>query len=57
VAPHACLQVMNIGHHTRGRRITGDDPAHIVGSCEPCNLAIGDPTQQVDASGKGHTQW
>lgn len=30
-------------HHTVGREITGDDPAHIVAACESCNLAVGDP--------------
>jgi hypothetical protein len=30
-------------HHTMGRGRTGDDPRYIVGACEPCNLAIGDP--------------
>ncbi len=38
---------MQHAHHTRGRAITGDDPAHIVGACEVCNLAIGDPTAGI----------
>jgi len=29
----------------------------VVGACEPCNLAIGDPTKLIDAQGKGHTRW
>ena len=31
-------------HHTIGRGVTGDDPAHMVASCEACNLHVGDPT-------------
>ena len=32
-------------HHTKGRRITGDDMRYIVASCEDCNLYIGDPSK------------
>lgn len=41
--PHVCRHVGEVAHHTRGRAVTGDDPAHMVNSCEPCNLAIGEP--------------
>jgi hypothetical protein len=34
---------MEHAHHTRGRAVTGDDPRHIVGACEACNLKIGEP--------------
>lgn len=30
-------------HHVYGRGVTGDDPAHMVAACGPCNLAVGDP--------------
>jgi hypothetical protein len=30
-------------HHTLGRSRTGDDPRHIVGACQVCNLKIGEP--------------
>lgn len=38
-----CTDIATVAHHTRGRAITGDDPDHIVASCEPCNLHIGEP--------------
>lgn len=43
-------------HHTRGKR-WGDDPRHIVASCAPCNLHIGDPTKAPDPAPKPRTQW
>lgn len=44
-------------HHTRGRAATGDDPAHIVAACPPCNLHIGDPTQHADPRPQPRTRW
>ncbi len=41
--PHTCARQLQDAHHTHGRAITGDDPRYIVGSCHPCNLAIGEP--------------
>lgn len=36
---------------------TGDDPTYLVAACAPCNLAIGDPTQQPDPQPRRMTQW
>lgn len=30
-------------HHTIAREIAGDDPKHLLASCEACNLHVGDP--------------
>lgn len=37
-----CRTVADCVHHTAGRAVTGDDPAHLVAACTPCNLAVGD---------------
>lgn len=34
-------------HHTKGKSVTGDDPAHMVAACAPCNQAVGDPRRQT----------
>jgi hypothetical protein len=45
-------------HHTLGRNVTGDeDPRYLITSCGPCNLAIGDPTQQPDPAPTPRTRW
>jgi 5-methylcytosine-specific restriction endonuclease McrA len=31
-------------HHTRDRRLVGDDPRYLVASHRRCNLTAGDPT-------------
>jgi hypothetical protein len=41
--PHDCERFMTQVHHVRGRLVTGDDVRYLVGSCPPCNYAIGDP--------------
>lgn len=51
-----CIGVATHVHHTRGRRVTGDDPRFLVAACEPCNLAIGDPQKRVPKPRKV-TQW
>lgn len=38
-----CTTVATHAHHTLGKGVTGDDPAHMVAACPPCNLATGDP--------------
>jgi len=43
-------------HHTLGKAVTGDDPAHIVTACRPCNQAIGEP-RQPDARPAPRTVW
>lgn len=44
-------------HHVHGRDVTGDDPAHLVASCEHCNLSVGDPTRQPDPAPRPRTRW
>lgn len=44
-------------HHTLGREVTGDDPAHMVASCRSCNLKAGDPTKQPDPPPRPMTRW
>lgn len=40
-----CLGRADCVHHTRDRRIVGDDPRFLQAACSPCNLKIGDPTR------------
>jgi hypothetical protein len=54
---HTCIGTATHAHHTRGRSITGDDPAHIVAACAPCNLYIGDPSSTADPPAVPITQW
>lgn len=66
-APHQCRGTAPLtgphpghAHHTRGRRITGDDPRFIVSSCRECNLHIGDPSgrdREADPPGEARTHW
>lgn len=57
-APHVCTAHPTVAHHTRGRAVTGDDPAHIVASCEACNLAIGEPEPEpIDPRAVPVTRW
>lgn len=45
-------------HHTKGRAITGDDPRHLVTSCRPCNIAVGDPSaQRHDPAPRPTSKW
>lgn len=44
-------------HHTRGRRVTGDDPEYMVAACRTCNLAVGDPTKTPDPAPRPMTRW
>jgi hypothetical protein len=55
--PHVCLARGEVGHHTLGRSVTGDDPRHVVSSCAVCNLAIGDPTAGRDPDPTPRTKW
>jgi 5-methylcytosine-specific restriction endonuclease McrA len=55
---HTCTGVARAAHHTQGRAVTGDDITHLVGSCRPCNLFIGEPRRvATDPPNKGVTQW
>lgn len=42
--PDVCTQRATHVHHVTGRATTGDDPAHLMATCAPCNLHVGDPT-------------
>lgn len=66
--PHVCtinapLQggpgVAGHAHHTRGKKITGDDPRFIVAACPACNLAIGEPGRRdvADPQPRPVTRW
>lgn len=50
-----CLVTADCVHHTLGRAVTGDDLAHLVAACTPCNLKIGQP--QADPQPRPVTQW
>jgi hypothetical protein len=52
-----CLGVADCVHHTRGRALTGDDPAFMVAACTPCNLKVGDPTRMPDPPPRPMTRW
>ena len=41
-----CTTIANTAHHTLGRGVSGDDPAHIVAACAWCNGSTGDPRSQ-----------
>jgi 5-methylcytosine-specific restriction endonuclease McrA len=43
-------------HHVLGRAYTGDDPAYLVASCSPCNLALGD-SSAADPTPRPTTHW
>lgn len=44
--PDVCTYKATCVHHTKGKAITGDDPAYMVACCTACNLKIGDPSKQ-----------
>lgn len=46
-------------HHTGDRRITGDDPTHLIAACAHCNTAYGDPTKSKYGNPKvqQRTKW
>lgn len=54
--PEVCTTVADCVHHTIGRAVTGDDPAHLVASCKPCNLAVGDP-RALDPAPRPKAWW
>lgn len=54
---HTCTGQATHAHHTRGRRITGDDPRYIIAACKACNLYIGDPSTAADPPCTPVTQW
>lgn len=54
--PDICLGRATDAHHTAPRETVGDDPAHLVAACAPCNNRAGDP-RTVDPAPRGRTQW
>jgi 5-methylcytosine-specific restriction endonuclease McrA len=40
-----CTTVATHVHHLVAREVAGDDPAHLVAACAPCNLKTGDPNR------------
>lgn len=61
---HVCSGMAHLGgqhaghaHHTIGRDVTGDDPAHIIAACRACNLAIGEPVKYHDPDPRPRTAW
>jgi 5-methylcytosine-specific restriction endonuclease McrA len=52
-----CTTVASHVHHTLGRAVSGDDPAHLVSACRSCNLAVGDPTRSRDPVPRPRTRW
>jgi len=55
--PGVCTGLATHVHHTLGREVTGDDPAHLVAACAPCNLATGDPSKTPDPPPRPRTRW
>ncbi len=51
-----CTGAATCVHHVAGRDATGDDPAYLVASCQPCNLTTGDPTNR-DPPHRAMTTW
>lgn len=41
--PEVCTHTATQAHHTRDRDIVGDDPAHLIAACAPCNIRVGNP--------------
>ena len=50
-----CTVTATCVHHTLGKAL-GDDPAHLVAACEPCNQAVGDPRRH-DPAPRPRTRW
>ena len=55
--PGVCVRLASCVHHTRGKAVTGDDPAYLIAACTPCNLATGDPAKQPDPPPRPRTRW
>lgn len=54
--PGICLGTADVAHHTLGKTVTGDDPAHMVAACAPCNGHVGDP-RAADPAPIRPTEW
>jgi 5-methylcytosine-specific restriction endonuclease McrA len=52
-----CTTLATEVHHTLGKTM-GDDVAHLVAACRPCNLKAGDPRRAArDPRPRPRTQW
>lgn len=54
--PGVCTSKANCVHHTLGKGVS-EDPAHLVASCTPCNLHIGQPSKATDPAPQPRTRW
>lgn len=54
--PGICTGAATCAHHTLGKSVTGDDPAHMVAACEACNGHVGDPRGD-DPAPRPRTRW
>jgi len=57
--PGVCTEWATQVHHTEGYARTGDDPRHVVPSCQPCNRKVGDPAaaRRADPRPRPVTRW
>ena len=51
--PGVCAAKATHVHHLLAREVAGDDPAHLVAACAPCNLRTGDPSRHDPAPRPG----
>lgn len=51
-----CTDLATQVHHTLGKA-AGDDPAHLVASCQGCNLKVGDPMKSRNPAPRPMTKW
>lgn len=51
-----CTTLASQAHHTLGKTVTGDDPAHMVAACHHCNNKVGDP-RRTDPVPSSRTRW
>jgi len=51
-----CTTVAEHVHHTLGREVSGDNPAHLLAACASCNQRAGDP-RRADAEPAPRTRW
>lgn len=51
-----CLGRADCVHHRDGKAY-GDDLDQLVAACTPCNLKVGDPSDQPDPPGRSSTRW
>lgn len=52
-----CMGTADCVHHTRGVQVTGWDMEHMIASCTPCNLRVGQPDRTHDPAPRPMTTW